>query len=122
MSNVNITQILSQIEQSVITLAETTVSNYKNQAIQDGKDLLSAIKDDLVRWTNLLAQGSLTVEEFEFLVGSEKEVIEMNALEQAGLAAVRIASFAEGVLNVVIDTVLKMVIGNIPIPIPQINI
>lgn len=116
MADLNIPQILTQAEQNIITLAETSVSNYKNQAIQDGRNLLAAIKDDLARWTNLLAQGSLKIDEFEFLVASEKEVITMNALEQAGLAALRISSFVEAALNIIIDTVLKSVIGNVPVP------
>lgn len=114
----NMAEVFSDIEQQIITLAEVTVSNFKNQAISDAKNLVNTIKTDIIRWTNLLSTGQIKISEFEFLVGSEKSLTAMISLEQAGLAQLRIQNYLNGVLNVVIDVVLKKVIGNTVIPAP----
>jgi heme oxygenase len=108
----NMSQVFSEIEQQVKTLAETTVSNFKNEAITDAQKLVASIKSDMTRWTNLLSTGQIKITEFEFLVGSEKSVVAMLSLEQAGLAQLRVQNFLGGVLNIVIDVVLKRVVGN----------
>lgn len=112
----NMTAVFSEIEQQIVTLAETTVSNFKNQAISDAKNLVSTIKADISRWTNLLSAGQIKISEFEFLVGTEKSLITMISLEQAGLAQSRIQNYLNGVLNIIIDVVLKKVIGNKVVP------
>lgn len=112
----NLTAVFSEIEQQIVTLAETTVSNFKNQAISDAKNLVSTIKADISRWTNLLSAGQIKISEFEFLVGTEKSFITMISLEQAGLAQLRIQNYLNGVLNIIIDVVLKKVIGNTVVP------
>lgn len=112
----NMTAVFSEIEQQIVTLAETTVSNFKNQAISDAKNLVSTIKADISRWTNLLSAGQIKISEFEFLVGTEKSLITMISLEQAGLAQLRIQNYLNGVLNIIIDVVLKKVIGNTVVP------
>jgi hypothetical protein len=108
----NMAEVFSDIEQQIITLAEVTVSNFKDQAISDAKNLVNTIKSDIIRWTNLLSTRQIKISEFEFLVGTEKSLTTMISLEQAGLAQLRIQNYLNGVLNVVIDVVLKKVIGN----------
>lgn len=117
----DMTQLLSDVETQIAALAQSTVSNFKTQAIADGNTLVNQVKDDVSRWTFLLASGQLKINEFEFLVSSQKDMVKMLGLEQAGLAQVRILHFSEGVLNIVIDVALRTVVGNaIPIPIPRV--
>jgi hypothetical protein len=57
----------------------------------------------------LLIEGKLTTEEFEWLVNSQKDLIQMAALKQAGLAAIRIDQFKASLLNMVVDTVFSFI-------------
>ena len=110
----DIQELYKEIEQQIVSLAESTVSNYKEQAIQDGKQILADIKTDLTRWADLLAQRQIKINEFEWLVNSDKELIKMKALESAGLAEVRASVFGLTVLNLIIDTTIRKVVGNTP--------
>jgi hypothetical protein len=101
------TAIFNDIEQQIFTIASATTSKYKDEAVADGKALLAAIKDDLERWLTLLKNGAIKSWEFEWLVNSDKSLVKMNALKQAGLAAIRIQQFSMTVLNVIVDTSLK---------------
>ena len=57
----------------------------------------------------MLISEQLTTKDFEWLVNSEKDTFKMAALEQSGLAIIRIDQFKNSVLNLVVDTVFKMI-------------
>ncbi|MEO6454557.1 MAG: hypothetical protein ABIN97_10810 [Ginsengibacter sp.] len=105
-------ELFKEIEQQIVSLAESTVSNYKEEAIQDAKEMLANIKADLIRWTGLLADKQIKINEFEWLINSDKELVKMKALEKAGLAASRTSAFGFTVMNLIIDTAIRTVVGN----------
>jgi hypothetical protein len=99
--------IFKEIETQIALLAAGTTSKYRDEAIADGNQLLADIKEDLERWLLLLANGELKTWEFEWLVNSDKSLVKMHALKQAGLAAIRIQQFSMSVLNLIVDASLK---------------
>lgn len=101
---------LAALRTGIVQLAQDTVIDFKDQAIQDGEDFLQQTKDDLQRWTNLLAQGQLTRDDFQFLVVSKRDLAEMHALTQAGLALVAIQTFRDGLINLVINTAFDILL------------
>jgi hypothetical protein len=103
--------IIAEIEQEIVAVATSAVSMYRDQAIADGKKLLNDIKEDLLRWTQLLSDGKIKPLEFEWLVNSDKQRVKMSALKQAGLASIHIEQFAMSVLSIIVDVALKKVIG-----------
>jgi len=106
---VDFNAIFEQLKNGVIGLAKTTLSNYVNDAKTDAQNMLNAMKEKLQRWTSLLIDKKLTTEDFEWLVNSQKDLVEMAALKEAGLAAIRIDQFKASVMNLVVDTVFSMV-------------
>lgn len=98
--------ILKDMETQIALLAKTTVTKYKDEAIEDGKEILATVKEDLERWVSLLAQGFIKPAEFEWLVNSDKELVKMTALKKAGLSAIRAEQFGMSVLNVIANTAL----------------
>jgi hypothetical protein len=101
--------IFEQLKKDVEALAESTLKNYVSKAKTDAQTMLNQMKDKLQRWTTLLIEGKLTTEDFEWLVNSQKDLIQMAALKQAGLAAIRIDQFKASLLNLVVDTVFSMI-------------
>ena len=110
MSTPNYDQIVKEIGNNIVSLAETTVSNYKDAAIQDAEQIVADMSDDLKRWTALIADHQITTAEFEWLINSEKSMLALKGLEKAGLAAIRIEQFAGSVLNLIANVVLKYVV------------
>jgi hypothetical protein len=107
-------ELFKEIEQQIVLLAQSTVSNYKEEAIEDAKEMLATMKADLIRWTGLLADNQIKINEFEWLVNSDKELVKMKSLEKAGLAASRTSAFGFSVVNLIIDTAIRKVVGNAP--------
>jgi hypothetical protein len=106
---VDFNAIFQQLLNAAVGLAKSTVSNYVKDAKTDAQHMLIAMKEKLERWTGLLVNKQLTTEDFEWLVNSQKDLVEMAALKQAGLAAIRIDQFKASVLNLIVDTVFSMV-------------
>jgi hypothetical protein len=76
---------------------------FTKQAIADGKAFLNEARDDLERWVGELERKEIDKSDFESLVRGQKDLAEMQALKQAGLAQVSIDTFTNGVLDIVIN-------------------
>jgi hypothetical protein len=99
----NIDNILKDAEKQIAELAEKLFTQFTKQAIADGKDFLNEARDDLERWVGELERNELDKSNFESLVRGQKDEAEMRALKQAGLAQVKIDTFTNGVLDIVIN-------------------
>ncbi|KAA2238433.1 hypothetical protein F0L74_19590 [Chitinophaga agrisoli] len=101
-------QIFNQLIEQVTTLAKNTVKDYTDAAVTDGKQFLQESQEKLQRWTTLLANHQLTTQDFTWLVQSQKDLAQMEALKQAGLAMARIDAFKASMLTLIIDTVFSI--------------
>lgn len=102
---IDIKSILSDLKNKIVDFARTSFKDLVDEAASDGKELLATIKADLTRWIQLLADGQITKDEFKTLLIGKKDLIEMSALTEAGLAIVKIDEFKTGILNLIIDTI-----------------
>lgn len=103
------TSFLNALKDAIQQLVTKSVQDFRAAAVQDAQAFLSQTGADLEKWMGQVADGSLTPEEFEFLVKGKKDLAEMQALKQAGLALVRIDQFRNSLLDLVVGTALKMV-------------
>ena len=108
MAQPNFEEIFTQLKSDIINLAQTTIKNYVNEAKTDGQNILDKMKEKLARWTTQLANGELKTDEFEWLVDSQKDLLVMSALKDAGLAEIRADQFKAGVLNIIVDTIFHL--------------
>ncbi len=108
-AQVDFENLFENLKDQVITLASISLAKYEKEAKNGALLFLNEIKDKLARWTLLLADHQLTTDDFEWLVNSQKQLLEMNALSQAGLAAIRVDQFKNSVLNMVVDTVFSFI-------------
>src|SRR5438270_9800211 len=109
MPDININKILKDTEQGIIHLAETTFTTYKTQAIADGKAFLNAAKADLQKYTQQLAEGDITLDEFKDLMQDEGDLAKMDALKEAGLAHAAFDSFVNGIIGIMITAALSAI-------------
>ena len=92
-------------------LEELVLKNWnevKDAAVADGKAFFDDTKADLERWTKLLAAGQLTKDDFEWLVAGRKDLAEMQALKDAGLALVRLERFQNALISLVVNTAFEV--------------
>ena len=85
-------------------LAKDSFDDFEDKAKQDTEAFVEKSKEDLKRWTKLLAQGDINEEDFSDLVHAKKALAEMFALRQAGLTLIKLEKFRKGFINLVVDT------------------
>lgn len=108
MPAINFQEIFNELKDEAVKLGLSTLNAYKAQAKTDAINLLENLKTNLENWTVQLAEGKLSKSDFEFLVLAQKELIEMNALKQAGLALIKVDEFKNSLLNLVAKTIIGL--------------
>lgn len=91
---------------AISALIQKNFSDFVIQAQSDATAFLDEAKNDLVKWTNLLATGSIDKDEFTALVDSDKDLLELHALKQAGLAQARWDLFVNSVIQITISAAI----------------
>jgi hypothetical protein len=109
MTTINFDQFFQDLKTGATTLAKASLDTYVEQAKADGQAALDAIKTNLSHWTQEVENGSLTVDDLEFLLQEEAALDEMTALKQAGLTEVRIDQFKNALINMVLGAVTGLI-------------
>ncbi len=111
MAAINFKDLFTELETNLLALAKASFKSLTKQAEEDAKNLLDSMKDKLQRWATLLAEGKLTTDDFELLITAQKDLIEMTALQKAGLAVIKAEQFRDSVVNLITDTVFSAIPG-----------
>ncbi len=101
-------QLFDTLKAGVIALAKSTLQDYVSQATQDGQNTIDQFASDIERWAEKVASGDLTVDNVKFLAEGKKELMEMKALEQIGIARIEIDNFKSGIVDLIVTTISKM--------------
>jgi hypothetical protein len=98
---------LDTLKNELSEVAREAGEDFKDELIKDGKAFVKKSKEDLERWMSLAAEGRLSKEELEYLIKGKKDLAEMEALKQKGLAKVKIDRMRTALYNSVINSVFK---------------
>jgi hypothetical protein len=86
-------------------LAKTLFKKFADQATNDTRDFLQRSREGIARAAALFADGKIDKEDLEDLILGKKDLAQMHALKQAGLASAAIDTFTNGVLQILVDAV-----------------
>jgi hypothetical protein len=100
---INTDAILQTTLEKSKELAAILFKRFTQQAVSDTQNFLQRSKDGIARATVLLAARQIDKDDFEDLILGKKDLAEMHALKQAGLASATIDTFVNGVLQILID-------------------
>lgn len=109
MTTIDFNQIFQNLEKGVESVAKDSLKNYEDQAKTAGKQALDDMKDNLQRWAIEVENGAMNKEDLEFLLQGEEALDKLVALKEAGLAAVQIDKFKNGLINMIIGTITGLV-------------
>jgi hypothetical protein len=97
-------EFLDILKGKIWDFAKSNWKEHQDAVVSDGSDFLNKAKEDIKRWTRLLAEGSLSQDDFKWLVEGKRDLAEMKALERAGLALVQVDKCRNGILEIVVGT------------------
>ena len=98
---------VSTLKNDLLDFAKINYEEYKDELLKDGTLFIEKAKADLERWTDGLASGALSKEDFEFLLKGKKDLAQMEALKQLGLSKIRITKITNGIIDVVVGGAFK---------------
>ena len=90
-------------------LAKTLFKKFADQAANDTRDFLDRSREGIARATTLFIDGQIDEEDLEDLILGKKDLAQMHALKQAGLASAAVDTFTNGVLQILVDAVFAAI-------------
>lgn len=101
--------IVKSIEEQSKALAEKLFKQFTRQAVADTKEFLEKTRDDIERWAAELEREEIDEDDLASLLRGQKDLAEMRALKQAGLAQVTIDTFTNGVLEIATSAIMAAI-------------
>jgi hypothetical protein len=101
---------IEELKKNLLALATGSFEKYSSQLLQDGTKFAAKLEEDLKRWTAEYSIHEMTKEEFEFLVKSKKDLLEMEALKQEGLARTELNKLRNSIVDVVTGSAVKFLL------------
>jgi hypothetical protein len=97
-------EFIKAVQDGLKTLAKNTVQEALDQAETDTKAFVKDSEAALRRWGDALAQGKITKEDFEHLVGGQKDLGKMHALKAVGVTQARLERFRIGLISLIVSS------------------
>jgi len=105
----NFDDFIDTLKDNLIGLTKKYGDDIKDELITDGKAFAEETREDLEDWTQKVAEGELTQDDLEWLIHGKKDLAEMEALKQKGLAKAKIDRYRNAMLETVVGTVFDFV-------------
>ena len=99
-----------QLLLNVESFAEEKWNEIKEEAVEDSKQFLTTVKDDVQRWTTLLIEWKLSSDELSWLIEGKRDLAELLFLKDKGLAKPDLDKFFEGLLQTILSTAFKLIL------------
>lgn len=107
---ISIEKLIGELKNSIIDLANNNWKNYKEAVIDDGTSFLISIEDDLGKWTSQLIDGTLSQEDFEWLIKGKKDLAELKTLRNIGLTKASLDKFVNDLTITIISGTVSSVL------------
>jgi hypothetical protein len=106
----DIDALLKELKSNVFTLIGNKYKEFKPELQKDLSNYLEASKAKLERWALLLADASIDQDEFLWLLKSQQNLLELKALQTAGLSKIKLNNLKNNIIATIFDTVVKAVV------------
>jgi hypothetical protein len=98
---------LDVLKEDLSELGKQQLQEHADALLKDGQDFAKEAEEDLKKWTQQLAAGEMSGNGFKMAVAGKAELAQMEALKQAGLAAIRVDKLKQGILDTVVAAATK---------------
>ena len=97
--------LLKELKINLISALGTSYLQYSSEAKHDIEAFLHDSKNKLERWSRLYKEGHINQDELTWLVKSQKDLLVLKALYQAGVSKIALGHLKNKIIKIVIDTV-----------------
>ncbi|MFD0962957.1 hypothetical protein [Pseudofulvibacter geojedonensis] len=104
-------KLLKELKTNLLDALGEKYQDFSKAAKKDIEAFLKESKVKLKRWAILLAEEKINQEEFEWLVKSQKDLLVLQGLYQAGISKIALGHLKNKIIKIVIDTVKVAVLA-----------
>lgn len=109
MAAIDFNLILKDLVEQAKEIAISTFKDYKKEAGADAENLVSVMKVKLEKWSKQLANNEISKDDLIFLVQGQRELIEMKALKQTGIALIKVEELKNSILKATVNTIVSCI-------------
>jgi hypothetical protein len=101
---------LDNLKKNLSKISDGTHHKFTKQIVQDGIEFAQKLEPDLESWEAEYSIHQMTKEEFEELVKSKKELLEMEALKKEDLPGTELNKIRNAIVETVTETAVKVLL------------
>ena len=102
--------IFKEIKNVLIKLLGEKYQGFKSESKKDVEIFLNNSKDKFERWTTLLANKDISIDEYEWLVKSQKDLLTLKALQKAGISKISLGHLKNSIIKSIVGVVKAAVL------------
>lgn len=103
-------KLLQDLKTQLLLVLGEQYKDLKPELEQDINAFLEESRGKLERWALLLTTSSITEEEFEWLLKSQQDLMELQTLQAAGISKIKLNNIKNSILKTVIQVVIQAII------------
>ena len=105
----DIEKLLEELRKNLVAVLGEKYKEFKPEIQRDVKDFIEKSREKLQRWSLLLVDGSLTEDEFAWLLKSQQDLVTLKALHGAGLSKIKLNTIKNTLFKTVLQTVIMSI-------------
>jgi hypothetical protein len=106
-SSPNFKGFLAALRIELADRLKTEWAAHRTALFQVGERFIERTREDLERWSGLLAVGALTRKDFDWLVQGRRDLAGMEALQNAGLSIAQADRFRSALVETIVGTAFR---------------
>lgn len=103
-------KLIKELKDTLLALLGDKYKELKPEIQKDITEFLKESEEKLKRWVLLFADGSLTKDEFEWLLISQKDLLALKTIQAVGLSKIRVNNIKNSIIKTIFDVVVAAVL------------
>ena len=103
-------KLFRQLVEDVTDVIKEKLGEFADEGKADIQIFLEASKENVKRWAGLVATGELTLNDLEWLLKSQKDLLLLTALYQAGVSKITLGRLKNTIIKTIVRTVADFLI------------
>jgi hypothetical protein len=109
MAKFNVESLLEDIKNNAISSVKTDVKDFLSETETDIKEFIVSQKNNIIKYAELLENKEINQDEFNDLMLGLKDLCQMKALEEKGIAIAKLDKIKSDIMDSIINTIISKV-------------
>lgn len=105
----SVDEVISGLDDKIVDIVGQFVRRRKSEYEEAAKRLKESLREDVIRYSELLDKKKISTEDFEFLVRGRSAQLKVELLEQVSVSKSKFDLVSHELLGVLIKTVISVI-------------